>query len=151
MRSRPAARLLLLDADDRVLLLCSRGDAEGAYWYTPGGAVEAGESYEAAAMRELGEELGVSVASVGAPVGERTFELELTSGEHVVAEERFFAVRLTADVSLEACSDAERAFVSGHRWWSVAELGATSERIFPDRIPDMLAKANSHLSKGSTA
>ena len=52
-RERPTARVLLLDPDDRILLmkgrLPSNPDAPGV-WFTIGGGIEPGESlYEAAA------------------------------------------------------------------------------------------------------
>src|SRR5450432_1544418 len=56
---RRAGRVILLDPDDRVLLL--RYDDEppaGRHWATPGGGLNPGESYAAAANRELTEETG---------------------------------------------------------------------------------------------
>ena len=34
--------------------------------------------------------------------------------------------------------DLERASIDDYRWWSVAELEATSERFYPDALVDML-------------
>jgi 8-oxo-dGTP diphosphatase len=141
MRKRPAARVLVLDAEDRVLLLHYAG-SDGDYWYVPGGAVEDGESFEAAAIRELEEEVGVRAATLVGPVGERICELDLTSGERVIAEEQYFAARHNGgDISLEGWVDAERLFVAGHRWWSVADLAATHETVFPESLVAMLADA----------
>src|SRR6516225_2065639 len=56
---RRAGRVIVLDPDDRVLLL--RYDEEppaGRHWATPGGGLNPGESYAAAASRELAEETG---------------------------------------------------------------------------------------------
>jgi 8-oxo-dGTP pyrophosphatase MutT (NUDIX family) len=59
VEQRRAARIILLDESERVLLFRggdpARPDA-GTWWFTPGGAVEPGESTEAAARRELKEE-----------------------------------------------------------------------------------------------
>ncbi len=50
----------LVAADGRVLMQRRRRDrAHGGLWEFPGGKLEAGESPEAAAAREIGEELGV--------------------------------------------------------------------------------------------
>lgn len=53
----------IVDADDRVLLL-HRSTPAMSQWETPGGKVDRGESPVDAAIRELGEELGVSVVVV---------------------------------------------------------------------------------------
>jgi 8-oxo-dGTP diphosphatase len=55
--------------DDRWLL-CLRPahKRHGGLWEFPGGKLEAGESLEDAARRELTEELGVFVTDVGEPV-----------------------------------------------------------------------------------
>ena len=54
----------LVDVDGRVLI-CQRppGKQLAGLWEFPGGKVEAGESPEAALIRELDEELGIQVAS----------------------------------------------------------------------------------------
>lgn len=55
------AACALIDADNRVLL-CQRpeGKAMAGLWEFPGGKVEPGETPEAALIRELAEELGVT-------------------------------------------------------------------------------------------
>ena len=72
MRRRPSARLLLFDEAGWVLLFryaLHLGKLDGpSYWSTPGGAVEPGESFEAAARRELWEETGIRVEEVGTHV-----------------------------------------------------------------------------------
>src|SRR6266446_3466641 len=98
MRRRPSARLLVIDPDNRVLLfrfVFKRGPLAGQdYWATPGGGLEAGESFADAARRELFEEIGILRDAVGQEVAEREFVLQLHDGEYVMAQERFFVVRV---------------------------------------------------------
>jgi 8-oxo-dGTP pyrophosphatase MutT (NUDIX family) len=56
----PAARVLLIDPLDRVLLL--RGDLD--VWIAPGGALKPGEAAAQAALRELWEETGVEAVEL---------------------------------------------------------------------------------------
>jgi 8-oxo-dGTP pyrophosphatase MutT (NUDIX family) len=64
MLVRPTARVLALDPAGRVLLV--RCDHDGrVFWVAPGGGVEPGETFEAAARRELREEAGIALAAVG--------------------------------------------------------------------------------------
>ena len=73
MRTRPSARLLVLDPAGRILLFrfvhrraARAGEDYGA---TPGGAVADGETFEQAAIRELAEVTGIRVEDIGPAVG----------------------------------------------------------------------------------
>src|SRR5689334_25328500 len=75
MRRRPSSRLLVIDPSNRVLLfrfMFKHGPLAGQnYWATPGGALEAGESFADAARRELFEETGITREVVGLEVADR--------------------------------------------------------------------------------
>ena len=69
MRVRPTARLLVIDDQQRLLLVRihdTRPVHEAfpdmtVYWNTPGGGVEAHETFQKAAQRELWEETGIAI------------------------------------------------------------------------------------------
>ena len=132
MRTRPSARLLILDPENRVLLfhfLFEEGPLAGKqYWATPGGALERGESYRDAARRELYEE-----------VARRDVVFEMPSGDSVRADERYFLVRVSDNrVDESGQGAAEAQYMRAHRWWSLEELRETSEVVFPEKLASLL-------------
>ena len=144
MRRRPSSRLLVIDQNNRVLLfrfVFNRGPLAGRnYWATPGGALEAGESFADAARRELFEETGILRGAIGQEVAEREFVLQLPDGEYVMAEERFFLVRIAyQSLSRDHWTPIEIEVMTEHRWWSVEELTSTSEAVFPETLVTILA------------
>jgi 8-oxo-dGTP pyrophosphatase MutT (NUDIX family) len=146
MQQRPSSRLLVINARDQILLFRFE-HKEGAladqlFWSTPGGGLEEGENYEAAARRELFEEVGLEVDDVGEEVTQRTVHLPLPSGETVLADERYFLIRLDE----HAVSDAhwtplEKEVMTAHRWWSQAELRRASEQVWPEDLERVLIEA----------
>lgn len=60
-----AASVAVFRADGRVILATRTSPPASGVWSLPGGKVEAGETLEQAALRELSEEVGVSARIVG--------------------------------------------------------------------------------------
>jgi ADP-ribose pyrophosphatase YjhB (NUDIX family) len=58
-----AASVALIDGDQVLLIRRGRPPFEGL-WTLPGGRLEVGETAEAAAVREIGEELGIAITAV---------------------------------------------------------------------------------------
>lgn len=139
--TRHAGRLLILDSDDRVLLFsCTDPSrpADGSWWFTPGGGAELDETAEDAARREAFEETGLEIGDLGPRVHERraSFDFE---GLHYEQDDVFFLVRVERhDVDDSAWTEDERRVVTGHHWWSEAELAGTEEVIYPLGLLELL-------------
>ncbi len=135
---RPAARILLLDGEGRVLLFRFHLPGREAYWATPGGAVDPGEGFAACARRELREETGLDM-DCGTEVARRLAEFVTFEGVPVRADERYFLVRADApEIVASGHSALERLVMREWRWFTRAELAAPDEPIFPENLLDML-------------
>lgn len=137
---RRAARVLLIDSDERILLFrCSGEFSDGnAIWLTPGGGLAGAESFEQAAARELFEETGLR-ADVGRCVWTRRHVFPMP-GRIEEAREQFYVVRcapFAPDTS--RWEPAERAEITDVRWWSATEIAAATDEVFvPRRLAALL-------------
>jgi 8-oxo-dGTP diphosphatase len=83
MNLLPVAAVALIDIDGRVLVQQRPADKPMAgLWEFPGGKVEAGETPEAALIRELKEELGIDTET--ACLAPATFASERLGDRHLV-------------------------------------------------------------------
>lgn len=139
LRIRRAARALVLDEDDRLLLVRFR-EGEHAVWLTTGGGIEAGETDEDALRRELLEEAGLAEFELGPLVWTRTVHAPLDGGRWDGQAERFYVVRVAAFEPAPRLTWEELAAegMTAVRWWALDELETEAARFAPRRLPLLL-------------
>jgi 8-oxo-dGTP pyrophosphatase MutT (NUDIX family) len=140
-QERSAARVLLLDDADRLLLFCGVDPLipDVRFWFTPGGGVEGEESLPDAARRELQEETGCTGVRLGPPVWTRSSDFEF-EGERIRQHETYFIGRVGAwEVDTTGFTELEQRAVLWHRWWTLDELRATDETLYPSTLATRLS------------
>jgi 8-oxo-dGTP pyrophosphatase MutT (NUDIX family) len=160
LRLRPAARAVILDDQDRVLLVHfdfgAAAELPTGLWACPGGGIEPNESVPEGLRRELREEVGLQVDDIGQPIWhkEHVFPFGNWDGQR----DTYYLIEVQHFDPHPALSMAElRAEnVDGLRWWSLAELqlaqhaydaaprDATRLTFSPRRLGHLLADLVSH-------
>lgn len=139
---RRAARVIVLDHDDRLLLLRYAEDGR-VYWAVPGGSLEEGESHEQAARRELREELGLIYDDAfGLPVAERAKE-HTVGGRRVRQVELYYMARIKAgELDLAAATQPDE--ITDYRWWTRSEIATANDPIYPLGLLDLVTGYLAH-------
>ena len=143
IKFRRAARVIILDAAGRALLV--RGhDADQpsrSWWFTVGGGIDAGETPEQAAARELFEETGLQVApeDLVGPVMTRTGLFHFFT-ETCRQAETFFLAHAPAgwQPDRSGWTATETDLLDELAWFTPAELRAQPLEVFPVALPDVI-------------
>jgi 8-oxo-dGTP pyrophosphatase MutT (NUDIX family) len=139
---RQAARVVVV-ADGRVLLQQGADPGRpdrGSWWITPGGGLGDGESLEEAAVREVREETGflLSREMLGPVIATRVASFEF-EGRRYRQEESFFAVCVEPFTpEHDGWDELEQRVLLDHRWWTVDELLATDEAVYPRELAEVV-------------
>jgi 8-oxo-dGTP pyrophosphatase MutT (NUDIX family) len=140
---RPTVRVVLLDQADRILLMRGRlplGDPLGQrFWFTIGGGIEAGETLAEAAAREIVEETGLADAVLGPVLWRDEVVLPVFEGRPQRLQQTYILGRTQGGpVSQTGWLPLERQLADALAWWTLPELEATEETIYPPGLAALL-------------
>ena len=140
LRIREAVRALILDPQQRVLLVRFEFPNTGTRWAMPGGGVEPGETDAQALHRELDEELGLVGAEIGPHIWTRLHIIPFIDGQWDGQRERIHLVRTNAFEPTPRLSWAQlnAEYVVELRWWRTDEM--------PPSLPLVPATFREHLA-----
>jgi TDG/mug DNA glycosylase family protein len=133
---RAAVRALVLDEDQRTLLVKFRDDDAQVWWATPGGGIDEGEDLEAALRRELAEELGLDDFDIGPEIWTRKHTFAWR-GTILRQRERILLVEISRHEPSPRV-DLAAELVADVRWWAPDEIESTTETLVPERLPELL-------------
>lgn len=142
---RLAGRVIAIDPAGRVLLFgYDDPPPKGKHWATPGGGVEDGEDLYAAACRELFEETGWCDVDVAREEVHAENQVQYSGYRQALIRQydHYFVGRVPDEV--RPLGDVTEMHVHdgivGHRWWTLAELDATAENIYPRGLAALIRR-----------
>lgn len=140
-RRRRAARALVFDPSDRILLISASDPADrssSGWWEIPGGGVDPGEATSDTAARELWEEAGIRDATIGPVVWTQSVQFDF-GGWHFDQDEWIHLARCDGHTSGPGGLEALEALAfDDQRWWTADEILESGPRTIPYRLAEFL-------------
>ena len=130
---RPAVRGLVINTDERVLLV-RLVFPHGVWWVLPGGGITDGETDIDALHRELAEEIGITSPHIGPLVWNRTHVFDVVDSDGVQWQgqrESVYLVRTEPFAPAPHMSPEELTAenIGEIRWWTMSEI---QQHVGPD-------------------
>ena len=138
-RLRPAARAVIVDEDERILLVRFEFD-DGPLWATPGGGLEPGETVVEGLRRELVEEVGLRDFTDPPHLWHQEVVAEGHATGYDGVLNDYFLIRTAAFDPAGTLSAAELRAENVHamKWWTRSELAAHKGRFAPRDLPALI-------------
>ncbi|MBS1265691.1 MAG: RNA pyrophosphohydrolase [Acidimicrobiaceae bacterium] len=138
---RPAARVVLLDRDDRIFLVNAEDPLDPFrpdWWEIPGGGIDWGEDSATAAARELYEETGIEDVEMGPVIWTQHVQFTF-GGFHFDSREKIHVARCDGGEYRPRHLEAlEAAAFMGARWWAVDDLVESEVMVLPELLREHL-------------
>jgi 8-oxo-dGTP pyrophosphatase MutT (NUDIX family) len=141
-RLRPAARAIVVDREERILLLRAIVEDGVTVWLTPGGGIESGESLLTALRRELVEEIGLRLTGDPPHVWHQRVVGPGHANDYDGVVNDYFLVRTDhfAPRGTMTPEELRAELLYDHRWWTIDEIQTyVGDAIFaPRRLGELL-------------
>ena len=119
---------LVRNAEGKYLFMLRRG-----IWDLPKGKLDEGETIEACAIREVGEETGITGIRLEAPLL-ITYHTYDDSGKHILKETHWFRMKATGEEGMKPQAEEQ---ITALQWLGKGELQEVMANTFPS-IKDVL-------------
>ncbi len=142
LRIREAVRALLVDSDDRLLLVRFEFP-DASRWALPGGGLDRGETHHDGLRRELLEEIGLTDPVIGAHLWNRLHIVPFVNGLFDGQREQIHEVRVPAGFEPQPVFSWEQLnaeYVFEMRWWTLAEIESTDAVLAPAALATLFAQ-----------
>ena len=141
MLERPTVRVLLIAPDERILLFRfhdPRLSGATVFWATVGGGIDPGEGVVEAALREIREETGLPDVTLGPIVWQDDHVVAINGEPTLFRESYIVAFASTTALDIGGWTDLEREVIQEFRWFTVPEIVACSEQVYPEILAEWL-------------
>ena len=144
---RHVGRVLIRNPAGEVLLLRGKDPGEPhrpAFWFTPGGKIDPGETAQEAAARELQEEVGITVepAALGQIIGTEDVTYRFNGVSYRQSGVFFALSHGSPRLHAEGLTALEAETIDLGQWWSLEQIQTTEETIYPEHLAEMLERLN---------